>query len=186
MQGVGAGAQLRPDRRLQPPLAAGHSLSTEPWKLLRGINEAVPASGPQQTCNLAWACAAWIPHLCVRLLALCILLMKSMDVISIKDNYIFKVNITFCTKTKLHEISVCSRAARRHVRRAGEGNADPFRTYILLHDASLSSEVKSNLFSHTTFQGGSSCWVLLGRFCSHAAIMVTVWKCAVVSAGKDL
>lgn len=49
--------------------------------------------------------------------------MKSMDVISIKDNYIFKLNIKFCTKTKLHEISVCSRAARQHVRRAEEGNA---------------------------------------------------------------
>ena len=49
--------------------------------------------------------------------------MKSMDVISIKDNYIFKLNIKFCTKTKLHEISVCSHAARRRVRRAEEGNA---------------------------------------------------------------
>lgn len=39
--------------------------------------------------------------------------MKSMDVISIKDNYIFKLNIKFCTKTELHGIAACSRAARR-------------------------------------------------------------------------
>lgn len=73
--------------------------------------------------------------------------MKSMDVISIKDNYIFKLNIKFCTKTKLHEISVCSRAARQHVGQAGEGNAIMQSELILptriscLHDAPLSSEI---------------------------------------------
>lgn len=70
-----------------------------------------------------------------------------MDVISIKDNYIFKLNIKFCTKTKLHEISVCSRAARRHARRAEEGNAIMQSELILstciccLCDASLSSKL---------------------------------------------
>lgn len=121
-----------------------------------------------------------LAHLRLALLALCVLLMKSMDVISIKDNYIFKLNIKFCTKTKLHEISVCSRAARQRVRRGGRKccyavRADPFHAYLPPARCFPGRQVKSSLFPLATVPADASHAVVLGRPCSHPGMAITAW-----------
>lgn len=124
--------------------------------------------------------SAVLARLRLALLALCVLLMKSMDVISIKDNYIFKLNIKFCTKTKLHEISVCSRAARQRVRRGGRKccyamRADPFHAYLRPVRCFPVRQVKLSLFPHATVPADASHAVVLGRPCSHPGMAITAW-----------
>lgn len=123
-----------------------------------------------------------LPHgAAFTLLTLCILVMKSMDVISIKDNYIFKLNIKFCTKTKLHEISVCSRAARQRARERRKEMllhrvSRSFPLDLLLARCSPVLQVTSRLFPHLASGGSCSLLPVPGRPLSHGRFSCAIPK----------